>query len=252
MNLINLIIVVVVIAAGVAAGLGIAALVRKKWRQLLIALGIALIAVLGYGTWQNLKGKAERARTTGATLVQTTNTVAQPTQVATGPMRTFKLGDKSLIKWTGYKKVGQHSGWFILFDGTGKMPGNNIEQASIDLNIETESCETDDMILTGIMKKESFFHCEKYPNSTFKSINIVKADGPNKYTVTGDLMLRDVTKRISFPATITVQDGVVKLDANFKVSRKWWNIEWQGVGDSFLEDDVRLELNVEAKETTSN
>jgi len=217
-------------------------------KKLAIVALIAIVALGGYWTYQNLKGKAERARTTGATLVDPTKTVT-PTTAPTGPMRTFKLADKTLIRWTGYKKIGQHSGWFILFDGAGKMPGNNIEQATIELNIETESCETDDMILTGIMKKESFFHCEKYPNSTFKSVSIAKADGPNKFTVTGDLLLRDITKRISFPATITVENGIVKLDADFKVNRRWWNIIWQAVGDSFLEDDVRIELKAEAKET---
>ncbi len=127
-------------------------------KKITIAVLIAVVAVGGYWTYQNLKGKAERARTTGAMLVDPTNTVAKPPPVPAGPMRTFKLMDvagKTPVKWTGYKKVGQHSGWFILFDGTGKMPGNNIEQASIDLSIETDSCETDDAILTGIMKKES-------------------------------------------------------------------------------------------------
>jgi len=215
----------------------------------IIVIGVIAVAALaGYWTWQNLKGKAERARTVGAQLVETTNAVKPAPAAATGPMRTFKLDDKSLIRWTGYKKVGQHSGWFILFDGTGKMAGNNIEQGSIELSIETESCETDDMILTGVMKKDSFFHCEKFPNSTFKSVSIVKASGPDQYTVTGDLMLRDITKRISFPATITVKDGVVKLDADFKVNRRWWNIIWQAAGDSLLYDDVRIELKAEAKE----
>lgn len=214
---------------------------------------VAVVAIGGYFAWQNIKGRAERARTIGAQLVETTGTVTRTTApVATGPMRTFKLTDKTLIKWTGYKKVGQHSGSFILFDGFGKMPGTNIEQASIELNIETESVETDDMILTGVMKKSDFFHCEKFPNSTFKSVSIVKAGSPGNYTVTGDLMLRDITKRIQFPATITVEGDTVKLDADFKVNRRWWNIIWQAVGDSFLEDDVRIELKAEAKEAKAN
>ncbi len=63
--------------------------------------------------------------------------------------------------------------------------------------------------------------------------------------------MRDITKRISFPAKITVQDGVVKLDADFKVNRRWWDIVYESVGDSFLYDDVRIELKAEAKEKAS-
>jgi polyisoprenoid-binding protein YceI len=219
-------------------------------KKLAIVAVIALAALGGYFAYQRHVNKQQLAKSDAGALVTDTGTPSKTTtQVATGPMRTFKLADKSQIKWTGYKKVGRHSGAFVLFEGTGKMPGTNIEQASIDLNIETESCETDDMILTGVMKKEQFFHCEKFPNSIFKSVSITKADGPNKFTVIGDLMLRDVTKRISFPATITVEGDIVKLEADFKVNRRWWGIVYESVGDAFLEDDVRLELKAEAKET---
>jgi len=222
-----------------------------------ILIGAAVVVVVVAGIWgvrtyqEIQKGKKERATTVGATVVEPSKTeTPAPAPKVSGPVRTFKLSDKSVIRWTGYKKVGQHSGWFILFDGVGKMPDNNLEQATIELSIETDSVETDDPsgILTKVMKNESFFHCEKYPTSTFKSVSIVKADGPNKYTVTGDLQIRDITKRISFPATITVEDGVVKLEADFKVNRRWWNIIWQAAGDSFLYDDVRIELKAEAKE----
>jgi len=224
-----------------------------------ILIGIAAVvlvggAIFGIRTYREIeKGKKERANTTGAQLVVTTTTQAPANStVPAGSMRTFKLGDKSLIKWTGYKKVGQHSGSFLLFEGTGKMPGANVEQGAIDLSIETDSCiilDDPTGVLEKIMKKDSFFNCEKFPISTFKSVSITKADGPNKYTVTGDLLLRDISKRIAFPATITVEGDTVKLDADFKVNRKWWNIIWQAAGDSFLYDDVRLELKAEAKET---
>jgi len=225
---------------------------KKKILIVVAALVVVIGGIWGVHTLKEIeKGKKERANTIGATVVDpTTAPTPTPTPVATGTMRTFKLSDKTDIRWTGYKKVGQHSGWFMLFDGVGKMSGTNIEQASIELTIETDSCETDDPsgILTKVMKNDSFFHCEKFPTSTFKSVSITKADGPDKFTVVGDLQIRDITKRISFPATITMQDGVVKLNADFKVNRKWWNIIWQAAGDSFLYDDVRLELKAEAKE----
>ncbi len=229
-------------------------------KKILIAVGVLVLVVggiWGFRTYQEIeKGKKERANTTIANVVEPTKTttpVSAP--VASGPMRTFNLTEKSLIRWTGYKKVGQHSGWFILFDGVGKMPDNNLEQATIELSIETDSVETDDPsgILTKVMKNESFFHCAKFPTATFKSVSIVKVETnvPNLYTVTGDLQIRDITKRIAFPATITVAGDTVKLEADFKVNRRWWNIVWQAAGDSFLYDDVRIELKAEAKEKAS-
>jgi len=224
--------------------------VKKKILIAVAALIVVAGGIWGVYTYKEIeKGKKERALTDRAELVTTPVT---PTPAPTGSVRTFKLGDKSLIKWTGYKKVGQHSGSFLLFEGVGKMSGENLEKATIDLSIETDSCTVlDDPtgVLEKVMKKDSFFHCEKFPISTFKSVKITKADGPNKYAVTGSLTLRDVTQTIRFPATFTVAGDTVKLDANFLVNRKWWKIIWQAAGDSFLYDDARLELKAEAKET---
>ncbi|MCX7887188.1 MAG: YceI family protein [Verrucomicrobiae bacterium] len=223
----------------------------KKLLVIAVVTAAVLLGVAGaYFAYQSHVNKQQLAKSGQGMLVTDTGAVAQPPAQPAGPVRTFKLSDKSVIKWTGYKKVGRHSGWFILFEGVGKMPDNNLEQATIEVSIETDSVETDDPtgILTKVMKNESFFHCEKFPTSTFKSVSIAKADGPDKYTVTGDLQLRGITKRIAFPATITVSGDTVRLEADFKVNRRWWDIIWQGTGDSFLEDDVRIELKAEAKE----
>jgi len=218
-------------------------------KKLIIVALIAGAALAGYFVYQNRVNKQQLAGSNQGTVF--TN-VATRTTTQDGPVRKFSITAKSLIKWTGYKKVGRHSGWFIIFDGTGTMPGTNIEQATIDLAIETDSCETDNAILTGIMKDNRFFDCAKFPTSTFKSVSIAKAQAPDTYTVTGNLTLRDVTKTIQFPAKITVEGGVVKLDADFKVNRRWWGIVYESVGDSFLEDDVRLELKAEAKEAKAS
>jgi len=219
-------------------------------KKLAIAAVIAAVAVSGYFVYQNRVNKQQLAKADAGQLV-TNKVVRTSSSAPTGPVRKFKLTSKdSPVKWTGYKKVGRHSGWFIMFDGSGTMCGNDLTTATIDLNIETESTETDDPtgVLAAVMKKGDFFNCEKNPTSNFKSVSIAKTDKPDIYTVTGDLQLRDVTKTIQFPATLTERDGVVKLTADFKVNRKWWGIVWKGAGDSVLEDDVRLELPAEAKE----
>lgn len=219
-------------------------------KKILIATFVGIVALGGYFAYQIYVNKQQLATSNASRLV--TNEVVKTTShVSTGPLRKFKLISKeSPVKWTGYKKVGRHSGWFIMFDGSGTVRGSDITTATIDLSIETESTETDEPthVLDTVMKKADFFNCEKFPYSTFKSVNIAKTDKPDTFTVTGDLQLRDVTKTIEFPATITEKDGIVKLTADFKVNRKWWGIVWKGAGDSVLEDDVRLELNAEAKE----
>jgi polyisoprenoid-binding protein YceI len=180
-------------------------------------------------------------------------TIVEPTAPATttapqtpaGEVKVYSTTDASEFKWTGYKVIGQHSGWFIIFDGTAEVPGGNLEQATFELEVETMSVETDNAQLTKVMVGKDFFWCDEHPNMTFKSTKVEQsADG---FWVTGDLTLRGVTKSIRFPAKIVLEGDVLKLKAQFTVNRRWWNIVYEGVGDSVLKNDVLIELNVTAE-----
>ena len=67
--------------------------------------------------------------------------------------------------------------------------------------------------------------------------------------VTGNLELKGVTKRIKFPAKITISDGKVNAEAKFNINRKDWGMSYgadESLGDKFIRPTVHLGLNIVA------
>ncbi len=70
---------------------------------------------------------------------------------------------------------------------------------------------------------KNFMHSKQYPNITFKGkvtdlskVDFTK-DGTYTVNVTGDLTIRDVTKRNTYPITISIKEGIVTTSSKFVV-----------------------------------
>lgn len=112
-------------------------------------------------------------------------------------------------------KPDPRNGSFKSFTGSISVDGDKISAIAID--IDTTSVSTTIEKLTNHLKSPDFFDVRQFPKASFKSSSVNEAEG--KITVTGDLTLLDVTKEISFPATATVADGKVTLNAAFEIDR---------------------------------
>ena len=77
---------------------------------------------------------------------------------------------------------------------------------------------------------ESYLETEKFPKATFKGTvaDITKVnfrnDGSYPVSVTGDLTIHGVTKKITAPGTITVKNGTTSGNAKFNLSPADYNI----------------------------
>ena len=147
----------------------------------------------------------------------------------------------SKIEFVGAKVTASHDGGFTDFGGTLTL-GSPPEKSAIDLTIQTASLYADKEKLTKHLKSPDFFDVEKFPTATFRSTEIKKAG--DAYTVTGDLTLHGVTKRISFPASLA--SSAEKLDANaeFSINRKDFAIVYPGMPDDLIRDLVVIKLSL--------
>ena len=95
------------------------------------------------------------------------------------------------------------------------------------------------------LRSPDFFDVEKFPTARFKLENFAAkpADGTT-HEVSGDLELHGVTKRVTFPAAVDFQDQHVSAKASFKINRKDFGIEYAGMADDLIKDDVLLEMNL--------
>ena len=93
---------------------------------------------------------------------------------------------------------------------------------------------------------EEYMQSEKYPMSTFKGtmLNINKInfqqDGKWKVNVTGNLQIHGVTKNITIPAIITIQNTRATAAATFTVSIKDFNIRIPSVTANKIAENVEI------------
>ena len=76
--------------------------------------------------------------------------------------------------------------------------------SSVNVTIPLSSLNTNVKALDEHLKNADFFNAEKYPNITFKSTK-VQALGKNKYKITGNLTVKDVTKPVVLDAVLNKQ-----------------------------------------------
>jgi polyisoprenoid-binding protein YceI len=155
--------------------------------------------------------------------------------------------ENSKIEFVGSKVTGSHNGSFGKFSGTVEFAGQP-EKSRVTINIETDSVSTDTPDLTKHLKTADFFDVEKFPQATFTSTEIkTGGDKGASHTVTGNLQLHGITKSVSFPATITVSPSEIGVDSNFAINRKDFGINYAGMKDNLIRDEVALKLTIHAK-----
>ncbi len=187
----------------------------------------------------DLDGKA-------AAVVQTAPSEGPANEASTAVARTLALDSSSSgVEFVGAKVTGDHRGSFdnptgkLELDADGSIVG-------MEVSIDTQSVSVEPDKLEQHLRSPDFFDVEKYPMARFQLTAITGPSGDDTgYQVTGDLELRGITKRITFPATADISNGSVSADASFKINRKDFGIVYAGMADDLIKDEVLLEMKLE-------
>lgn len=151
------------------------------------------------------------------------------------------------IGWVGSKVTGSHTGGFEKFTGKVETFDRTAETTRIRVDIDMNSVTSDNPKLTGHLKSKDFFWVSKYPKANFVSTRIRKGGKKGAtHTVTGNLTLRGVTKSISFPATIELSEKDVVARAEFWINRRLWNINYPGMKNNLIRNEVVIKLSIKA------
>ncbi len=151
------------------------------------------------------------------------------------------------IGFTGSKVTGKHEGKFEKVSGSITLAGGKPEGGKMTIEVDIASVKTDAEKLDGHLKSPDLLDAAKYPKATFTSTEI-KAGGDKgaTHTITGDLDLHGVKKSLTFPATITVTGDAVSGTAEFSINRKDFQINYPGMPNDLIRDDVLLKLSLKA------
>lgn len=151
----------------------------------------------------------------------------------------------STLRWTGSKVTGRHQGTFAIFSGVVEVVGADVTTGRVRAEIELASVTSDSEKLTQHLKGPDFFAADVFPHASFVSTAIAKT--ATGHAVTGNLTLRGVTRSITFPATITLQGGELRVKADFAINRKDFGVAYPGRPDDLIADEVGLSLELHAR-----
>jgi polyisoprenoid-binding protein YceI len=149
--------------------------------------------------------------------------------------------------------ISEIEGAFKSFTGSMTATKPDFSDAQIDFSVDIASINTDNEMRDTHLKADDFFNAEKFPKMIFKSISMNKLSG-NKYELTGNLTIRDVTKKVKFAVTYggTVKDPWGNVKAGFKatatINRLEYGLKWNTVteaGGAVVGSDVTIIINAE-------
>jgi polyisoprenoid-binding protein YceI len=124
--------------------------------------------------------------------------------------------------------------------------------AKIDFTADINSINTDNEKRDNHLKSDDFFNAEKYPQMKFVGKSMQKV-GNNKYKLTGDLTIRDITKTVTLDV---IYNGIVKAwgatKAGFKltgiINRFDYNLKWNTLletGAAVVGKDVSINCDIQ-------
>jgi polyisoprenoid-binding protein YceI len=128
-----------------------------------------------------------------------------------------------------YQQMGSSNyGTFGKFEANLDFDTDNPSTAHAALTIDLSSIQAGSDDANTELQKPAWFDTATYPVATFESTSI-KALGNNRYTITGKLSLRGLTREVSVPVLlksessigIFVGDLVIKRD-DFKIGEGEW------------------------------
>jgi polyisoprenoid-binding protein YceI len=191
-----------------------------------------------------------------------TNAVATEALSADGGEAYAVVPAESELTWNGKKVGGEHSGNIDLQNGQLLVANEQVVggEFTIDMTTITNTDLTDakyNSDLVGHLKSDDFFGVEQHPTANFK-INRVSpianatAGQPN-YNVEGDLTVKGKTNPVSFPATVTVENGTASAKADVIIDRSKYDVRYgsnsffDNLGDKAIEDNFTVSLDLTAK-----
>ena len=169
----------------------------------------------------------------------------------------------STLGWEGKAVTHGHVGTMQFNGGELLVKGNAVVGGSAVVDMKTMKAtdikEADSQAkFVGHMSGDDFFGAEKFPTSTFKIVTVTPIKGAAKdadnATITGDMTIKGVTQRLSFPAKVGVKDGVAAATGKVTIDRTKYGLKYgsksffDSLGDKAINDNFDLTFNVIAKQ----
>lgn len=145
-------------------------------------------------------------------------------------------------------------GAFSEYEGALTLDGADPARSSASLDVKIASIDTGIADRDGHLRSADFFDAETFPAMTFRSTAAEQVSA-DRYRITGDLTLRDVTKPLTidldFHGSATDVYGAerVGFEGSAEILRSDWGLTWNAAletGGVMVSDKVKLTFDISA------
>lgn len=171
----------------------------------------------------------------------------------------YHLQDNSVIQWKGSAVQKAHNGTIAITKGSFLIEKSQLQSGSFELDMTSiQNLDLEQRYkvpLENHLKSPDFFDVEQYPTARFV-LTTAKSLTANRYALTGNLTMKDITHPISFEATITPQDQLLITQATFNIDRVKWNVSYNSIQspefavlakDKLIDDQIEITLHLKAE-----
>jgi polyisoprenoid-binding protein YceI len=137
-------------------------------------------------------------------------------------------------------------GFFGKWDADVKLDTASWAGSSVALTIEAASINTRVDMRDNHLKGPDFFDVAKYPTIVFKSV-AVKQLSATKLEITGDLTVKNVTKRVVVPASVVFYEkGAGRFRGALTILRKDFGVSYDPAVNP-IENEVQVQWDMSLK-----
>lgn len=139
-----------------------------------------------------------------------------------------------VIKNAGLQVEGSFSG----FTGLVKFEPDKPELTVLEAEVKSQTISTGIGMRDNHLRKQEYFHAEKFPVIAMKS-KAIRKSGNGGYLGTFNLTMKGVSKEVEVPFTFVQQSGHAQMQGNFEINRRDFKV---GGGSLIMSDKVKVNI----------
>lgn len=192
-----------------------------------------------------------------------TSEAGQEAQATEGAVSLTVDAASSQLEWKGSKLAYSHNGTISIKEGTLSLENGNLTAGNFVVDMTTiknlditDAQKNKDLV--GHLASADFFTVDSFPTSTFAITSVKALEGNPEATheISGNLTIKGVSRQITFPAKVTLNEDKSQLTATakFVIDRTEWGVIYgsaESIGDQakdkIIGDEIEFNVNLVAK-----
>jgi polyisoprenoid-binding protein YceI len=148
----------------------------------------------------------------------------------------------SMVEFRASSTFAKVVGVFQVWNVTFKLNSDTLADSALDLKIAAESVHTGSGFKDKEVKGKNFFNVKDFPEIRFISTGVLPDPNPQKFTMTGNLTLRGITRPVTVAFDVdNGPDKLQKLKGNFTFNRRDFGMT-HNMAFNKIADTIRVEI----------